>query len=1099
MTHKNGQVEVWQENIVIPTYETGLPDKNPMFFEKRVYQGSSGKVYPYPVIEKIDDKKKEKVWQAVFLENDTLLVMILPELGGRIQRAFDKTNQYDFVYYNEVIKPALVGLTGPWISGGIEFNWPQHHRPTTFMPVDVQICSNQDGSKTVCLSETDQMYGTKNVTRITLYTDKTYIEIKGQLYNPTPFPQTFLWWANPAVSVNDFTQSIFPPDVHFVMDHGKRDVSDFPIATGTYYKQDYSAGVDISRYKNIPVPTSYMAYRSDFDFMGNYDHQKEAGILHIADHHISPGKKQWTWGCGDFGKAWDRNLTDKNGPYIEIMTGVFTDNQPDFTWLKPFEEKSFTQYFMPYKKVANVKNASKDIVLNLEISEQTASISVYASSFFENALITLSGRTGKIYECTTTLSPTEIFIADVRLNNINIPELILSVYDQNNSLLLSYSPVWAHSEERPEAAQPVISPESIPTMEELYLTGLHLEQYRHATFEPETYYLEGLRRDPEDSRINTAYGLLLLRRGLFSESEKHFRKAIERITWKNPNPYNSEPFYYLGVCLFFQERYSEAYDAFFKATWSNAEQEMSFFYLAKIATRKKNYSEALDFVNRSLIKNSHNMLARDLKAIILGKLNLKQEALSCLSENLEIDPFDYLSLFEKSRLDPAVKSEFPQYLLNNPQGIISIANDYASCGCYDEAVEVLNLFLKEYPLIDYYKAYFLAKSGKLSASREKLISAAAADPAYCFPNRISDSIVLAYAMDENPQDSKASYYFGNFLYDKKRYDDARIAWEKSIQIDSLYPTVWRNLAIVYFNKDHDSAKARHALETSFSLDQTDARVFFELDLLRKRMNVPPQERMNNFLSNLPLVKQRDDLYIEYCTLLNILNQPQEVLALIANRKFHPWEGGEGKITGQYKSAHIQAAITAMNEKTPSVAIEHLSQALHYPENLGEGKLAGTKDNDINYFLGCAHAAAGNQTEAQNFWALAKMGAFDPSGSIYYNDQPADMIFYQALAHKKTGNYKIAHEYAKNLIQYAENHIHDLVKIDYFAVSLPDLQLFDDDLTLKNQAHCYYLTALAHLLDGEMSQAQTAFSNVLEIDRAHFGAIFHQRNALFFKD
>lgn len=151
--------------------------------------------------------------------------------------------------------------------------------------------------------------------------------------------------------MNENTQSIFPPDVHAVMDHGKRDVSRFPIATGVYYKHDYSAGVDISRYKNIPVPTSYMAEKSDFDFVGGYDYGRQAGILHMADHHISPGKKQWTWGCGDFGRAWDRNLTDEDGPYVELMTGVYTDNQPDFTWLKPFEEKTFTQYFMPYKAV----------------------------------------------------------------------------------------------------------------------------------------------------------------------------------------------------------------------------------------------------------------------------------------------------------------------------------------------------------------------------------------------------------------------------------------------------------------------------------------------------------------------------------------------------------------------------------------------------------------------------------------------------------------------------------------------------------------------------------------------------------------------------
>ena len=133
------KVTVRQEKLTIPTYETAEYDKNPMFLEKRVYQGSSGRVYPHPVCEGVADVKTDREYDAVFLENDYILVMILPELGGRIQRLYDKTNGYDAVYYNEVIKPALVGLAGPWISGGIEFNWPQHHRPTTFLPVGADI------------------------------------------------------------------------------------------------------------------------------------------------------------------------------------------------------------------------------------------------------------------------------------------------------------------------------------------------------------------------------------------------------------------------------------------------------------------------------------------------------------------------------------------------------------------------------------------------------------------------------------------------------------------------------------------------------------------------------------------------------------------------------------------------------------------------------------------------------------------------------------------------------------------------------------------------------------------------------------------------
>ena len=190
-------VKAWKETVTIPTYEVGKPEKNPIFLEKRVYQGSSGVVYPYPVIESIADEKTDHEWQAVFIENEYIKVMVLPELGGRVQMAYDKIKQRHFVYYNHVIKPALVGLAGPWISGGIEFNWPQHHRPSTYMPVDCTIEEHADGSVTVWVSEMERMFHQKGMAGFTLRPGCAYLEIKGVLYNRTDVPQTFLWWPTP--------------------------------------------------------------------------------------------------------------------------------------------------------------------------------------------------------------------------------------------------------------------------------------------------------------------------------------------------------------------------------------------------------------------------------------------------------------------------------------------------------------------------------------------------------------------------------------------------------------------------------------------------------------------------------------------------------------------------------------------------------------------------------------------------------------------------------------------------------------------------------------------------------------------------------------
>ena len=642
----NHAAKIWEETVLLPTYPAAEPEKYPLFIEKRAYQGSTGKVYPLPVTEKVSDVCREVAYHAVWLENEYLRVMVLPELGGRIHRALDKTNGYDFVYYNHVVKPALVWLTGPWISGGIEFNWPQHHRPTTFSPVDYRVAEHDDGSVTVYVGETDKMYGTKGMAAISLYPGKAYLEIRGRLYNPTDLPQTFLWWANPAVPVNDHTYSVFPPDVNAVMDHGRRAVSTFPIATGEYYKCDYSAGVDISRYKNVPVPTSYMAAHSDFDFVGNYDESRQAGLLHVADHHVAPGKKQWTWGNGDFGRAWDRNLTDADGPYIELMTGVFTDNQPDFSWLKPQEEKTFVQYFLPYKGVGRVGNATRDAAVGLQLlPDGRGEVRVYVTGEQPGAVIRVQRGGDCLYEARADLSPQGWFGADFAADGtLHDCEVTVEAGDRT---LVRYRMYEPELRPIPAPAEPLGAPEELRTTEELYLAATHLEQYRHATRDPADYYREGLRRDPTDLRLNDGYGLLLFRQGQIRQSIACFEKAVQKQTWKNPNPYQGACFFHLGLALEADGQHRKAYDAFYKSTWSAETQSAGFYWLACLEARRGNLEQALEFVGLSLVRNWHNMNGRCLKAALLRHLGRDNTAL--LAESLAIDPLQMGCLYEESR------------------------------------------------------------------------------------------------------------------------------------------------------------------------------------------------------------------------------------------------------------------------------------------------------------------------------------------------------------------------------------------------------------------------------------------------------------------
>lgn len=1083
----NNNVHVWEEQIVLPTYKPAAPEKSPLFLENRAYQGSTGKVYPMPVTEKISDEKEDVEYHAIYMENDYLLVMILPELGGRIQRALDKTNNYDFVYYNHVIKPALVGLTGPWISGGIEFNWPQHHRPSTYSPVDFYFEEHEDGSSTVYVSEIDKMYGTKGMASFTLYPDKAYIEIKGQLFNRTDTPQTFLWWANPAVPVNDNTYSVFPPDVHAVMDHGKRAVSTFPIATGEYYKYDYSAGVDISCYRNIKVPTSYMAAHSDYDFIGNYDEKLDAGLLHVADHHISPGKKQWTWGNSDFGQAWDRNLTDEDGPYIELMTGVYADNQPDFTWLKPYEEKTFTQYFMPYKHVGRVKNATKDASVNLELEGHNCIIKAYASGVFPQCQIKLCKNDETLFADQADLSPTEIYDATFTTELDSLTGCTLTISDMHGNTLVSYTAEEEKLEATPDPADPLLPPSELKSTEELYLGALHLEQYRHATFSPDDYYLEGLRRDSSDIRLNNGYGLLQYRRGNFEEAIKLFKTAIEKQTWKNPNPYYGECYFNLGLSLVMTGKLDEAYDAFYKATWSYETQSSGFYWLAALSCRRGNYKDALKFIDESMIRNWHNMKARTLKAVILRTLG--QDSSAFLEDSKRIDPLDMGIRYEIS-IASSDSDNWKRTMREPAHNYLELALDYTKAGFYKDALFILNSCDTESPMIGYYKGYIYELLGDNEHAKEAHTSGEAADYACCFPNRTEEVLILESAIRVLEKAPRAHYYLGCLLYDKKQNKKAINHWLTSTKEEPSFAMSYRNLAIAYYNKEHDISKALPAMKRAVELDPDYSRFLLEYDQLCAKAGYSNEDRLKVLEAHIDLVTYRDALYLEYITLLNNTGQYDKALECLTSHQFHPWEGGEGKVSAQYRYALTQKALLLLNKKQYDEAIELLEATKTYPQNLGEGKLPNVQDNIADYYLGIAYEETGNKEAATAHYLAASVGLDEPGSVLYYNDQPSDTILYQGFANEKLGNTNAARKCYHQLLSFGQKHLFDKVGYDYFAVSLPEIEVFPSNIQDRNDTYCHYLMGLAYIGLKEYEKAENELHGILKEQPGYQGAIQH---------
>jgi tetratricopeptide (TPR) repeat protein len=1096
---QSGPVKAWEQEMEILTYAPGAPDRNPMFLEGRVYQGSSGRVYPLPFIDRIATTPVPKLWKAIHIENEYLRLMIMPEIGGRIHIGYDKTTNYDFFYRQNVIKPALVGLAGPWVSGGVEFNWPQHHRPATFMPVTTSIEREQDGSVTIWCSDHDPMLRMKGMHGVCLRPGRAALELKVRLYNRTPFTQTFLWWANAATRVHEQYQSFFPQDVRSVADHAKRAVTSFPLSEGRYYGVNYGerarTGVpqgeisehfvpdgsypanDLSWYSNIPVPTSYMITGTEHDFFGGYDHKADAGVVHVANHHISPGKKQWTWGNHEFGYAWDRNLTDHDGPYIELMAGVYTDNQPDFSWLAPWETRAFTQNWYPIHSIGSPVAANTDAALSIHGKEGSLRIGVCVTAPIEDATIILKHVGAELARWTRSVTPSAPLVIKAPLpSNIDPLAAGVLVY-ADKRLIIGYDPAQIRSGDAAIIAKEPKRPEDVESIEELYLIGLHLEQYRHATRSSRSYWAEGLRRDPSDSRICNAMGLWHLRGGEFEQAAEHFCTAIARLTALNPNPRDGEPYYNLGLAYRYMGRDKEAYDAFYKATWNGAWRAPAYFALAECDAARQNWRSAIDHVELSLRSDADNLNARNLLAIALRRIGETQAADRTLDDVLALDPLDITARWQRHIL-PA-----------NGQECLDLAFDLMRAGLYEDALDILRAAdLKardgSVPIVLLALAYAQDKLA-LSAASDTFQLALDAPIDYCFPSRLEEMLILEWAHAKRSSAWMPSYLLGNLLYDRRRYQNAIKYWESACAQNPSFARVHRNLGIAYFNVHHDSNRALSSFESAFAANPHDARVLYERDQLWKRTGRSPQQRLDELQQHPALVEVRDDLSLELATLLNHVGRPSEALDLLLGRRFQPWEGGEGLVLGQYVRARILLGRHALDIGGYTEAREHFFAALKPPDNLSEATHLLANQSDIHFWIGESFHRSGNGEQAHEWWTRAarQNGDFQQMSG----HEISDMTFWTGMALQRLDRVNEAANLLTRIHDYAVELVKRQPQIDYFATSLPAMLLFNEDLALRNRISSLFLRAQAAAGLKRTTEAKSLFQEVLGLDASHAGA------------
>ncbi|HUG53949.1 MAG TPA: DUF5107 domain-containing protein, partial [Vicinamibacteria bacterium] len=709
-------VTVREETLVIPTWETGPPSVHPS------YPGRQGDIYPYTLNDVLTDRKVDRAYDAVFLENEYVQVLILPEIGGRVHGALDKTNGYRWLYWQPTIKPGLIGMTGAWISGGIEWNFPHGHRPSGFMPVDHRVVRHDDGSATVWVGETEPIYGTRWLVGMTLEPGRSRLRCDYVFVNPTSHRRSFQFWATAATHANEWSQAQYPGPV--MAGHGKTEFWRWPV----------HEGVDLTWWKNVPNASSFFAWESRDDWFGTYDHRAKGGLVHVADHRVMPGKKLWTWGSGPSGRIWEDILSEGGGAYFEPQAGAWSDNQPDYHWMAPHEVRRAHDYWYPVRDIRGFHHATADFALQTDLRDGKAFAGVHATGVFEGLTVVLrDARTGSVLrETTARVAPDRPLLIEVPAPaGAAVRDLHLAVSEGSGRPLVAL-------QRRPpgEAALPAPQREwgeaRDMTPDELVHCGEWLDRFRR-TPEAMKCYKEALRRDPGDARVNVALAFLALKQGRFEDALRFFDQAAKRETA------GARIHYGRAVAELGRRRFDDAYEHFRRASFSGEEAAAALLALARLDLRRGRDEAALTWVRQAETVNGGFADLPALAAVARRRLGQAEKALAAAERALSLDPMHFLAAREKTLAlralgRPAAEWEATRasVLRGAVQNAIELSADYAQAGLFAEADAVLGEHLaiggrtEPGPMLQYLRGSFRTALGDPAAASTHFRAGAAA-------------------------------------------------------------------------------------------------------------------------------------------------------------------------------------------------------------------------------------------------------------------------------------------------------------------------------------------------------------------------------------
>jgi len=1072
------QVKIYEGQETIPTYKIGENEKSPIFYTGRGVQGAQGKVYPYPSQTKLGDSLIDVTYEMVYLENEYIKVKVLPAFGGRLFSAIDKTNGHELFHTNSVIKPDLIGTLGAWVSGGIEWCFPHHHRTTTLLPSDYRMIENEDGSATVWIGETEKTRDMRGVIGMTLRPGRSYIEVDYRINNTSTVTTTFLFWANVAITANDDFRTFWPPSQEIGVFHNNRSFIKWPLAneTNDYGRTSYAEGTDLTWWKNHPNPVSFFMWDIKEGFIGGYDYGQKAGTVHVGDPHENNASKLWQFGPGLQGQNARRKLTDDGKAYVELMTGTFSNNQPDYSWILPHSAKNAKNYWYPIRDLEIVKNSNTDASVTLQMrNEKSVFYGFNTTKSFKNAKISLKNGDLVLEEKSIDIDPANPFTSTYKSRKpLDEYNLTATLTDGGGNELVSYTPSKPQHPELPEVQEEVKKPEELSSVEDLYLTGRFVEQFNRPGIEPDDYYLAALEKSPNDYRTNIALGIRRFNQTRHQEALNYLQAAADKLKIKYYQPKEGELYYYIGMAQKELGQRDEAFSNLARSTWYYQWFSAGNYQLAQLESAKGNYEKALEYIEEAYSTNNRDGRISVLYSALLRKSGQKEKAIPVLDAQLAYDPLDFSALYEKSLVgDDGGMDKWHKNMQSVDNNYLEVTTNYMNAGLLEDGLGLLSTLKEsENPLVAYYLAWFYSEMDDTAKAMEMLTKAKSSSLTYTFPYRPETETVLQKAIALDAQNAAAHYLLGNLLYDK-RPEEAMAAWGKAGGIDTSIPMVWRNMAFGAFYHQKNPAQAIDYMTKAISLDNSNPLWYAELSKYFNESDSDYKENLDILRTNLDIVKEDVAAPKTYVELLNLDGDYDEAINFLDGHHFRTWEGGR-ETYWHYVDAHTLKAKELIKDNKPQEAISHLERALLYPENLEVGKPTHDEKNAmIYYFMGEAYDALGNSKNAKE--SYKKSAAAENGRGMY------DLLFYQAKANEKLGQQEVAINMLNELINQGKSMRESGTGNTLVAV--------EEASATSSEAisNSHYLEALGNMGLGNTAEAKKQFTSALEAYKNHLWA------------